>query len=140
MTPRLQDGDLLHIIPRALSGRGFARGEVVVARPPSSALSEHFWIKRVVGLPGEYIALADNGNVLINDTPLSEPYRAAALGKLQSGAWLCDDGEYFLMGDNRTDSSDSRRFGPVHHTAIIGRVWLCWRGWRCWTLRKISPR
>ena len=125
MTPQLQDGDLLHVIPQALSDSPFPRSAVVVAR--SSASDGVFWVKRVVGLPGEFVAVDDRGGILVDDVPLCEPYLADSLLKSSPpSAWLCDDDEYFLMGDNRSDSGDSRRYGPVHRSAIIGRVWLRW--------------
>ena len=138
MTPRLRDGDLLHVIPRVLSDSRFARGAVVVARSP--ALDGGYWIKRVVGLPGEFLSVAENGDVFIDDVLLSEPYRsAAARSQAQPSAWLCDDDEYFLMGDNRADSSDSRRYGPVHRSAIVGRVWLRWSSRRVGLFRESRP-
>ena len=128
MTPGLRDGDLLHVIPRSLRDGPFPRGAVVVARSPG--LDGDLWVKRVIGLPGEFIALCDGG-VSVDDTLLWEPYCVGTMeGGLRAAAWVCDDGEYFLMGDNRADSSDSRRYGPVRHSAIIGRVWLRWPGWR----------
>lgn len=128
MTPRLRNGDLLHVIPRSLSDGPFRRGAIVVARSP--ALNGDFWVKRVIGLPGEVIALADCG-VLVDDARLCEPYRVgAAHSGFRPSVWVCEDGEYFLMGDNRADSSDSRLYGPVHQSAIIGRVWLRWPSWR----------
>ena len=111
----------------------------MVARSP--ALNGDFWVKRVIGLPGEFIVLADGGGVLVDDARLCEPYRVgAAHGGSRPSAWTCDDGEYFLMGDNRADSMDSRRYGPVHHSAIIGRVWLRWPGWRNLSYRKNRRR
>ena len=96
----------------------------MIARSPVS--NGVFWVKRVIGLPGEFIAQAD-GEVTVNDVPLSEPYLVgAAHSCFQFAASMCDDDEYFLMGDNRADSGDSRRYGPVHRSAIIGRVWLRW--------------
>lgn len=140
MTPRLQDGDLLHVIPQMLSDNApFSRGAVVVAQAPE--LHSGFWVKRVIGLPGEFVAIAAGGDVFIDDTALSEPYRTVATNDpSRPSVWLCHDDEYFLMGDNRADSSDSRRYGPVHRSAIIGRVWLRWRGRRAWLLRQGRPR
>ena len=125
MTPRLRDGDLLHVIPQALSDTPFPRRAVVVAC--SSASDGDFWVKRVIGLPGEFVAVDDHGGILVDDVPLCEPYLAdSVLYPSKPSFWLCNDDEYFLMGDNRSDSSDSRRYGPVHRSAIIGRVWLRW--------------
>ncbi|MXZ91976.1 MAG: signal peptidase I [Chloroflexi bacterium] len=134
MTPRLRDGDLLHVIPQALSDSPFPRSAVVVAR--SSASDGVFWVKRVIGLPGEFVAVDDCGGILVDDVPLCEPYLADSPSHPSPpSAWLCGDDEYFLMGDNRADSSDSRRYGPVHRSAIIGRVWLHWPSRPGWAFR-----
>ena len=131
MTPALHDGDWLHAIPRAWAPRGFARGAVVVAQSPAS--DGHLWVKRVVGLPGELVAVTEGSEVLVNDVPLSEPYRQRTpdrAGPAGTGPrparWWCDDDEYFLMGDNRAASDDSRRYGPLPFESILGRVWLHW--------------
>lgn len=125
MQPRLQHGDLLHVVPRSLTRNGYRRGSVVVVKSP--ARDDSLWVKRVVGLPGEFVEVREDGSVLIDDTPLREPYRSPA--KTSGGdalPWLCDPDEYFLMGDNRSDSGDSRRYGPIPSDRIIGRVWLRW--------------
>ena len=125
MSPGLRHGDLLLVVPRSWTPRGFERGVVVVATSPVADGS--FWVKRVVGLPGEFVAFADDGTVLIDDAPLPEPYCLRTPHKPRSSTpWLCDDGEYFLMGDNRGDSNDSRRYGPAQFHTIVGRVWLRW--------------
>ena len=131
MRPGLLHGDLLHVLPGSWTPGGFERGAVVVAMSPAAGGS--FWVKRVVGLPGEFVAFADDGAVLINDAPLPEPYCSGipyeqeTPGERQtSPPWLCDDDEYFLLGDNRADSNDSRRYGPVPSQAIVGRVWFRW--------------
>ena len=131
MSPGLRHGDLLHVVPRSWTPRGFERGAVVVAMSPAADGS--FWVKRVVGLPGEFVAFADDGAVLIDDAPLPEPYRSktpdepvTSREQQRSTPWLCDDDEYFLMGDNRADSNDSRLCGPAPFHAIVGRVWFRW--------------
>jgi len=125
MRPQLAHGDLLHVLPRSWTPAGFNRGAVVVAHSP--AIPGAFWVKRVIGLPGEFIAVDDTGTVLIDDVALVEPY-CSGLAASTRGVppWLCDDQEYFLMGDNRADSSDSRRYGPIALQNILGRVWLRW--------------
>lgn len=152
MTPALRDGDLLHVIPRSLRDGPLDRGAVVVARPPSPSFNGDCWVKRVIGLPGEFIAVGDDGSVRIDDAPLPEAYRsggasggccpaAQSQSPAEVSGWLCDADEYFLMGDNRAESSDSRRYGPVHRSAIIGRVWLRWPARRSrQTLRQSRAR
>ena len=131
MTPGLRHGDLLHVMPRSWTPGGFERGAVVVAMSP--AVDGSFWVKRVIGLPGEFVAFADSGTVLIDDAPLPEPYCSGTPYEPEtrreqpsSPPWLCDDDEYFLMGDNRADSDDSRSYGPAPVHTIVGRVWLRW--------------
>ncbi len=125
MTPGLQHGDWVHVFPRSWCGGAFARGAVVVARPP---LSEgDFVVKRVVGLPGELVGIRAGGDVSIDDETLPEPYRHGETSRRERPLdWLCGDDEYFLMGDNRANSGDSRRYGPVSSRAIIGKVWARW--------------
>jgi signal peptidase I len=109
------------------------RGQVVVFyRAP--ARQDDALIKRVIGLPGETIAVAD-GQVLINGAPLDEPYIhgiSTSCGAVCEPYTLADD-EYFVMGDNRTNSLDSRNFGPVHASEIVGRVML-----RYWPLSDVE--
>lgn len=142
MSPALRDGDFVHILPRRWNARGFPRGALVVVSPPaesfpaaSSPSASHphhpgpILVKRVVALPGEYVRVNPEGTVDINDAPLAEPYpisRAAAGAPPHPAHWLCGADEYFIMGDNRADSGDSRRYGPVPYSRIIGRVWLRW--------------
>lgn len=135
MSPGLRHGDLLHVIPRLWASGGFERGAVVVAMSPVADGS--FWVKRVIALPGEFVAFADNGAVLINDAPLPEPYLSGTTHEQASSPpWLCDDDEYFLMGDNRADSDDSRRYGPVSLHTIVGRVWFRWPSRRAALVRE----
>ncbi|MCY4418047.1 MAG: signal peptidase I [Chloroflexi bacterium] len=125
MRPTLLHGDLLHIIPPCWTPAGYPRGSVVVVMSP--AQDGAFWVKRVVGLPGEFVTIQGAGGVLIDDSPLPEPYLSHPYHPAEdTPPWLCDGDEYFLMGDNRSDSDDSRRYGPVSSHRIIGRVWLRW--------------
>ena len=106
---------------------GYARGDIVVFEPPPSwADPGTEFIKRVVGLPGERITLS-GGRVYVDGVLLQEPYlqagvRTEAIGTEQ--IWTVPAREVFVMGDNRADSADSRVFGPVPITAIVGRAWL----------------
>jgi signal peptidase I len=102
-----------------------SRGEVVVLRNPQNP--SQFYIKRIIGLPGERIKMVD-GVISINDQPLKEAYLSdiyatqASMPEQTLGL-----GEYFVMGDNRANSLDSRILGPVPERNLIGRVWV--RGW-----------
>ncbi|MBN1640948.1 MAG: signal peptidase I [Anaerolineae bacterium] len=105
------------------------RGDVVVLRMPERG--PELLIKRVIALPGETIEVRD-GAVLVNGVRLEEPY----LGRPTSGTFgptLVPEGQLFVMGDNRGASNDSRVFGPVDRTRIIGRAWISY-----WPLETIG--
>ncbi|MBI5370039.1 signal peptidase I [Candidatus Uhrbacteria bacterium] len=102
------------------------RGEIVVFRYPRDP--SQFFIKRVIGLPEETVEVGD-GHVVVytkehpNGEVLEEPYLDGVRTGGTVRATLGDD-EYYLMGDNRGESLDSRIFGSVKRSAIIGRVWF----------------
>lgn len=105
--------------------RGPERGEVIVFHPPLPNSYNRDFIKRVIGLPGDHVQVRD-GRVFVNGQELQESY----LHNVQTfcgGQW-CDlqlgPTDYFVMGDNRTNSSDSRLWGPVPSSNIIGKTWL----------------
>jgi signal peptidase I len=101
------------------------RGEVVVFEPPIPNRGDRDFIKRVIGLPGDHIELREE-QVYVNGELLAEPYlngvRTTCFGQF-CDVTLADD-QYFVMGDNRNNSSDSRFWGPVPGDKIIGKAWL----------------
>jgi signal peptidase I len=118
----------------------YARGDIVVFQPPSSSPQVEGipFIKRVIGLPGDTVQLI-NGRVFVTPpggsaTRIEEPY----IGRTFDGRpvetqpkppdftaeWRVPDGQYFVMGDNRGVSEDSRVFGPIDRELIVGRAWL----------------
>lgn len=126
----------------------YVRGDIVVLNPPSrySGSTGLPFIKRVIGLPGDHVQLKD-GKVYVNGTALDEPYVFADRGVRQAtdpspgGAseWLVPQGELLVMGDHRQESADSRSFGPIEISQVIGRAWL--RYWPIDTFGIIStPR
>ena len=96
------------------------RGEVVVFRFPNDPNRD--FIKRVVGLPDETVAIKD-GVVTINGTQLRESYLTAP-GHADFGPQAVPPGHYFVLGDNRANSSDSRVWGMVPRDNIVGKAWL----------------
>lgn len=87
-----------------------------------------FYIKRIIGLPGETVQITDNGDILINGEVLDESYgreRIESPGRANEPITLGQD-EYFVMGDNRNASADSREpdVGNIHRSDIIGRAWV----------------
>ncbi len=126
MIPTLRDGDLIHVRRASSKGASYQRGSIVVAEMPALSGDNSLLanVKRVVGLPGELVRVGRDGVVSIEGASLAEPYLAAGARPAPGPglSWWCDDGEYFLMGDNRADSGDSRRFGPVPASNIVGRL------------------
>ncbi|HEY4227566.1 MAG TPA: signal peptidase I [Candidatus Limnocylindrales bacterium] len=111
----------------------YARGDIVVLDPPvPQAVSNGTpFIKRVIGLPGDRVELK-GGVVYVNGTALDEPYVFTENGVRQptddisagQTTWLVPPGQLLVMGDHRQASEDSRVFGPVEISHIIGRAWL----------------
>ena len=132
MEPALMDGHQVLATPIRSDATLLSRGALVVLRHPVTG--SEVYIKRVVGLPGEYLCI-DGDEVYVDDALLAEPY--LPVESLRYGLaedqretarlWITDDDEYFVLGDRRSDSQDSRSFGPVPRKCILGRVWL-----RCW--------
>lgn len=101
------------------------RGDVVVFRYPLDP--RQFYIKRIIGLPGERVMVI-NGKIMINGEAIKEPYLAEIfLSRDSRDEVALGLDEYYLLGDNRANSLDSRTFGPVKRHYIVGRVWI--RGW-----------
>jgi signal peptidase I len=127
MEPNFYEKDYLIIDELSYSFREPKRGEVVVFKAPNG---NDYYLKRVIGLPGERVKV-ENGKVIVYNEAnpqglvLDEIYlEDETLGTIMQT--LSQD-EYFLLGDNRDASYDSRRFGSISRSAIVGRAWL--RGW-----------
>lgn len=122
MSPTFETGDYLIVDEISLALRPPERGEVVVLRYPRDP-SKHF-IKRIIGLPGEKVSIA-NGAVTITTVDgqkiaLDEPY--IELPSAASSEATLGPDDYFVMGDNRAGSYDSRVWGPVPRALIVGRA------------------
>lgn len=100
------------------------RGDIVVFDPPVA--SGQPYIKRVIGVAGDELRFT-GGYVIVNNQRLHEPYQTAA-ETFCAGAEYCElvvpVGTVYVLGDNRTNSADSRIFGPVRLEAIVGKAWL----------------
>jgi len=97
------------------------RGEVVVFHYPGNPQEDY--IKRVIGLPGDTVEIRDT-QVYVNGIQLSEPYinEPCSATSCRDNVWELGENEYFVMGDNRNHSSDSRVFGPVGRDHIVGEA------------------
>ncbi|MGI8485066.1 MAG: signal peptidase I [Thermomicrobiales bacterium] len=110
------------------------RGDVIVLTPPVA--SKDPYVKRVIGLPGETVTFYD-GLVFINGEALTESYIKGAITTCRHGQWCAvavPMDSVYVLGDNRTNSSDSRVFGPVHESSIIGKAIFS-----NWPLNKLGP-
>ncbi|MCL4254833.1 MAG: signal peptidase I, partial [Anaerolineae bacterium] len=109
------------------------RGDILVFNSPQSDSDDPSLIKRVVGLPGELVEIRDQ-EVYINGERLDEPYiKEPCTRQCRDRQWQLENDEYFVMGDNRNVSNDSRAFGPIKHSAIIGEALF-----RYWPLNAIG--
>ena len=132
MQPNLRPNDYVLVNQRVYTMEAPERGDVVVLHDPSSPRSA--CVKRVVGLPGEHIRL-DKGRAFINDLLLPEPYvlMLPSNQHQDTSEWYLG-AAYFVLGDDRSDSRDSRYFGPVPIHEFIGRVWARYwplNAWGC---------
>ena len=108
----------------------------IVVFPYRHDKSIHY-IKRIIGLPGETIFIDDEGNIYINEALLSESYGREIIhdsGRARDPITLADD-EYFVMGDNRNHSSDSRdpAVGSIKRSELVGKAWV-----RIWPFSRLS--
>ena len=120
MLPTLQENNLIIVNKLTYRFQAPKRGDIVVFHPPNNP--SVYYIKRIVGLPGETIEIT-NGEILINGVSLPEKYISILTPGLY-GPKTLPENEYFLMGDHRNNSLDSREFGPIKIKSIIGRATL----------------
>lgn len=130
--PQRRDLVVLHPPVGAIAGATSCGVEVGVRRlcprPTEEAETDVMFLHRVVALPGERLRVVE-GRAVVDGEPLREPYAnvrlCAAHGCTFRGSVTIPDDHYFVMGDNRGASDDSRFWGPVHRDQIVGRVDDC---------------
>lgn len=137
MRDTLSNGDRLLATKLELLLRPPKRGSVIICRYPGSG--RRCYIKRLIGLPGDEIELV-NGALLINGVPQREDYVVHASRRSMPPVRL-DAGEYFVMGDNRANSRDSRAIGPISRRQIVAvaRIRLWPRGKRIISISQPQP-
>ncbi len=137
MEPNFKDGEYLIINEIGYRFQEPERGDVIIFRYPKDP--SQYYIKRIIGLPEEVVRIED-GKVIIFDKEnpegsiLNEPYLLEG-NKFTSGNLEInlDENDYFVLGDNRQASSDSRRWGAVPRHYIIGHAWL-----RAWPFNRLG--
>ncbi len=120
MEPNFHDGQFLIVNKLIYMLHPPERGDVIVFVPPTNTSRD--FIKRVIGLPGDRVEIV-NGRVYVNGSALDEPYPLNP-GTYSTGPVTVPQGDYFVLGDNRNNSSDSHSWGPVPSEDIIGKVWV----------------
>jgi signal peptidase I len=123
MDPTLETGEFLIVSRLAYFFGEPQRGDIIVFHPSESSYFFHDddVVKRIIGLPGETVSI-EGGHVYIDGVLLDEPY--IAVPTQGSGPWTVPEGQYFVMGDNRGNSQDSRSWGALERAQIIGPAWL----------------
>lgn len=152
MQPNFYTGQLVIINRFAYYYASPARGDVVVLHNPGDSCKDVIkqdmglsilvphdtgeacadLIKRVIGLPGETVEVKGK-NVFINGTQIDEPYIVNPCERNCEGKWTLGTDQYFVMGDNRPNSYDSRGFGPINRSLIVGEAWV-----RYWPVQDMS--
>lgn len=117
MKPTLQPGELLLVNKLSYRLGEPHHGDVIVFHYPGNPSEDY--IKRLIGLPGDQIRV-DGGLVYINDQPMDEPYISAP--PAYKGAWQVPEDSFFVLGDNRNQSSDSHSWGFVPRDNIVGKA------------------
>lgn len=137
MLPTLSDKDNLIVDKLTYRFKDPQRFDIIVF--PFQYQEDTYYIKRIIGLPGETVQIDEQGNIYIDGEILQESYgleviKPENVGRAAQPITLGED-EYFVMGDNRNNSSDSRTevVGNIHRDDIIGRAWV-----RIWPFEKMG--
>lgn len=136
MEPNFENREYLIINEIGYRFNSPQRGDIIVFRYPLNP--SEFFIKRLIGLPNETVAI-ESGKIRIANAAapegfqLQEPYLAREIHTVGKVRLTLRDDEYFVLGDNRAASSDSRTWGALQRRYIIGKAWV-----RTWPLQRLS--
>ena len=131
MLPGLQDQERIFVNKFVYKFEAIQRGDIVVFHYPLDPAKSY--IKRVIGVPGDHIRIVD-GTVYVNDQPLTEAYVPSEYFDIRSMVeTTVPENSYFVLGDHRSMSNDSRDFGPVSQQYIFGKAVLVY-----WPVDKLS--
>lgn len=126
MENTLSDGDNLIVDKISYRFHDPERYDIIIF--PYKYEEDTYYIKRIIGLPGEHVRIDDSGNIYINGKVLKESYGREVIQDpgIARDEITLGEGEYFVLGDNRNNSSDSRdpSVGIIQQKDIIGRAWL----------------
>jgi len=128
MEPTLHDRERLIANKISYRFQSPERNEIVIFRPPIGI--KRNYIKRIIGIPGDKIEIVD-GKIYVNDQALEEPYVKYRSSE-DMPPTIVPTGSFFVLGDNRPNSSDSRYWGFVPRKNVIGKAWIVF-----WPLNKI---
>ena len=135
MEDTLDDGDNLIVEKLTYRFRDPVRYDIIVF--PYKYKEDTYYIKRIIGLPGEMVQITEEGNILINGEILEESYGREVMKSpgIAADPIILGEDEYFVLGDNRNASADSRdpSVGVISGKDIVGRAWL-----RIWPLNKFG--
>src|SRR5262249_2447276 len=133
MVPTLQENDRVIVNKLSYHMHAVHRGDIVVfTTPPGVSRSFKDLVKRVVGLPGQEVS-GHGGHVFVNGKELAEKYLPAGTATSDFGPETVPPNSFWVMGDNRGNSADSRVFGSIAKRTIVGRAFL-----RIWPLNRIG--
>jgi signal peptidase I len=129
MLPTLEEGEYVIIDKLSYYLDGPERGDIIVLQFPNDRSRD--FIKRVIGVPGDHIEIGD-GNVTVNGVVLEEPYINAEPS--YNGTWDVPEESYFVLGDNRNNSSDSHNWSFLPRDDVVGKAWIIYWGPDKWGL------
>jgi len=136
MEPSFVEGECIMVNKVIYRSSDPQRGDVIIFWPPTG--SGHPYIKRVIGLPGEIVEVKE-GRVFVNGTPLDEDEYIKERPNYTMAPVQIPEGEYFVLGDNRNNSSDSHTGWTVPKKDIVGKAWFVyWPPSRCGVVKHHS--